>query len=146
MYLHSNTQAQWYHVLNDLQEETSFSLPTEVEHYLMLIFVNSTQDITILDSFLSQDFFLSFTQPYNVENWQDIGDKCLVLNGLFPDWTCRRVRSKNFVTNLGKLGYCQAALQHYGASQKLFEYLSHNYDDIVQFLKMMNPGTYHQHH
>lgn len=146
MYLHSNTQAQWYHVLSDLQEETRVILPNEIEHYLMLMFMNTTHDISILDSFLSQDFLTTFAQPYNCENWQDIGDKCLILSGLFPDWTRRRVRSEHFVSKLGKLCYSQASLQHFGASQKLFEYLCENYDVIVEFLQKMNPSTQHQRH
>ena len=146
MYLHSNTQAQWYHALSDLQEETCTFLPTEIEHYLMLMLVNTTDNISILDSFLSQELLTTLTQPYHCENWQDTGDKCLVLNGLFPDWTHRRVRSTHFVSNLGKLGYSQASLQHFGANQKLFEYLCENYDEIVELLQKMNLNSQDRRH
>lgn len=137
MYLHSNTQAQWYNVLCDLQEETSTQLPSEIEHYLLLTLINTTQDISILDSFLSQDLLNAVGDPYKPERWQDLGDKCLILGGFFPEWTNRRVRSEAFIANLGKLGYSQASLQHFGANQKIFEYLHHHYDEIVEFLNNM---------
>lgn len=134
MYLHSNSQAQWYHVLNDLQLETSIELPLEIEHYLILTLIKGSEHLPLLETVIADDFLHLLNQPFAHKHWRELGDRCLLLNGLFPLWTERRSRTKSYYARIGRLAYQQAAMQHYDYHQKVFEHLSQHFDEITFFL------------
>ena len=138
MYLHSNSQAQWYHALCDLQHETDTVLPLEIEYYLTHVLINSTTQISLIDSLVGEDFLENLHQCTGKNQWPELGNKCLIITGVFPQWANHRCRSKNYVAQMGKLAYQQAALIHFGAQKKIYEHLSEHFDDLSSFLNKLD--------
>ena len=138
MYLQPNAHAQWFQVLSDLQKETRVSLPAEIEHYLLMTLLYHTEQTSLLEACLSEHFFEALEGRFVPAKWQEIGDKCLIISGIFPQWSQRRVRSEKFLHQMGKLGYRQASLQYFGAEKKIFSYLHEHFEPVTELLHQLD--------
>lgn len=140
MYLHSNLQAQWYRLLADLQQERSTCLPIEIEHYLAMTLIQGSQNIQLFDNTLAEELLCHMHRPLDFDKWRSLGDKCLIINGLFPQWGQRRCQSSHYVADIGKLAYQQASLDYKGGYRYVFEHLTQHYDEITSLLNHIEPN------
>ena len=83
---------EWYESIVKSQTDTNILLPRGVEHYTVVT-LNKYTKSNMLGEVLSMDFLELLNQSEDVDNrigWADMGDKALVLLGIFPEFVQQR--------------------------------------------------------
>lgn len=126
----------WYELVCEAEHAYGKQLDEEIESYLVFMLQRFAAKPNALLSIFALDFLQSLHIRGEQRNLQlrDLGDKCLLLTGLFPGRVERLVLPLNYFIQLGKLAYHTLAL----ADQKQ-ESLSTLYAELQeQFVILMD--------
>ncbi|MGE4350075.1 MAG: hypothetical protein AB7D28_09950 [Candidatus Berkiella sp.] len=105
--LHPTSIAQWQGLIHEAQKNLSIALNTELEAYLVFLLMRFMQQPEVAHSVLGLDF-LEGTQHIKanqIDLLRNVGDKCLLFAGLFPDRAYKRRVSQYYFIKLGKSAY-----------------------------------------
>lgn len=107
LYLEPSPEAQWFALVKDASEMTGLRLEEGVESYLVMTLDHFIREINLLSAALAPDFLSAIQgKPYSDANrLRDVGDRCLLLSGLFPERALRKNVSLNYFIDLGKGAY-----------------------------------------
>lgn len=99
--------AHWYSLINEAEAVCHYQLHQDLESYLVFLLMRFMQKPEVASSILVEDFFRAFHQAGRLRNvnMQSVGDKCLLLAGLYPDRAKRQCGDLDFVSSLGKMAY-----------------------------------------
>lgn len=131
--------AQWHSLLKDVQQEYSLNLSEESESYLVFLLMRFTDNIDIVRSIFAIDYLRSHQKLglQKRESLRDVGDKCLLFSGLFPENARRRQVKISYFVKLGQSAY--EALSQLDAKQnqwsELFNALAHNFVSLMEVLQ-----------
>ena len=132
--------AQWYNLIYEAQQQRSIHLCEDLESYLVFLLMRFTEKPELASSVLAMDFFASndATGQQRQQLLQELGDKCLLLSGLFPGRAQRkRVRVSYFV-DIGQSAYAELGQQNFDAIAASFVSMM----DVLQALRdNSNPLT-----
>lgn len=105
--LHPTSIAQWQGLIHEAQKTLSITLNTELEAYLVFLLMRFMQQPDVAQSVLGLDFLESTHQAKTnqIELLRNVGDKCLLFAGLFPDRAYQRRVSQYYFIKLGKSAY-----------------------------------------
>lgn len=123
--LHPTMTAQWQALLNEAQQHCAIALNEELESYLVFLLIRFTECPELAKSVLGLEF-LDSLQSQRRENQlrlKEVGDKCLLYAGLFPDHASRRRLTVNYFVNLGKTAYSTLSSQSHKNRASLFSAL-----------------------
>lgn len=95
--------AQWHQLIEEAQCSRDLNLPEELESYLVYLLMRFTDKTQFAQSVLAIDF-LQGKRP------QEVGDKCLLLSGLFPKSAQRKNVGEHYFVNLGQCAYEHSGL------------------------------------
>lgn len=101
--------AQWQSLVSEAETAASLQLDETLESYLVFTLMRFTQRPELTDSILALEFLDSIQSQGQQQHDQlrDVGDKCLLLSGLFPLTAKRRLVSLGYFVNLGRSAYQQ---------------------------------------
>ncbi len=102
--------AQWHSLINDAERELSITLGEDLESYLVFLLMRFAKEPEILQSVLALDFLSNLEYKHERDstrdnNLRDVGDKCLLLTGLFPGRARRRRVRISYYVKLGQMAY-----------------------------------------
>lgn len=117
--LHPTSIAQWHALILEAQKTLSIQLQEELEAYLVFLLMRFTGQPDVAHSVLGLDFLESTQQMPNQQPdlLKNVGDKCLLFAGLFPDRALRRRVNQAYFIHLGKTAYMNLASSIILASQ-----------------------------
>jgi hypothetical protein len=98
--LQPTAAAEWQNLVKEAEKTGHFELGEELESYLTFLLMRFTQKPEMAKSVLALEFLngLEETGRQRIEKLRDVGDKCLLVSGLFPGRAeKRRVRISYFV-------------------------------------------------
>jgi hypothetical protein len=105
--LQPTAAAEWQSLVQEAEKRGNFTLSEDLESYLTFLLMRFTQKPEMAKSVLALEFLngLEETGYQRMEKLRDVGDKCLLVSGLFPGRAeKRRVRISYFV-ELGQNAY-----------------------------------------
>ena len=123
-------------VIKETSVETGYVLPVQIEMYVIELLVyyidrpNFLPEQTFTESLYKLDHRSSFSA-------KDLGDTCLFVTGVFPNYGKKYGLNKSYYKNIGKTSYDQASriLNH-----ELFSALCTHFEVIGKFInKATNP-------
>lgn len=109
--LHPTSTAQWQGLIHEAQQSLSIHLHVEMEAYLVFLLMRFAEQPEMARSVLGLDF-LEGTQQLQcnqAQHLKNVGDKCLLFAGLFPEHTQSRRVSPQYFVSLGKSAYLNLA-------------------------------------
>jgi len=103
------TTAQWQSLVSDAEIAASLQLDETLESYLVFTLMRFTQRPELTNSIIALEFLdgIQNQGQQQHEQLRDVGDKCLLLSGLFPHTAKRRLVSLGYFVNLGRSAYQQ---------------------------------------
>lgn len=109
--LHPTSIAQWQGLILEAQHALSIKLHEELESYLVYLLMRFSGQPEVASSVLGLDFLegsqkLNHNQPDLIRN---VGDKCLLFAGLFPERAKKRRVHPDYFIQLGKSAYLSLA-------------------------------------
>ncbi|WP_246562456.1 hypothetical protein [Rickettsiella endosymbiont of Dermanyssus gallinae] len=134
--LHSSTMAQWQALVKDAELMSHLTLDKELESYLVFLLGRFNQRPDIANCILATEFLsgLEKSPVYQRDCLREVGDKCLLFAGFFPEQAEKRhVKIKYFI-ELGRTAYVQVASLSKKRSATLYHSLSCGFISLMEVL------------
>ena len=134
--LQPTTTAQWQSLVKDAESSSNLRLNNELESYLVFLLGYYNRRPDIAHSVLAKEFLTGMTEKHarQRECLREVGDKCLLFAGFFPEQAeKRRVKIKYFI-ELGQTAYIQVASLSKAGSASLFNALSYDFISLMEIL------------
>jgi hypothetical protein len=143
--LHPTDTSQWHALVNEAQASTRLILNENTESYLVFLLMRFTHQSQIMESIVALDFLESMQSVgrIQIERLRDVGDKSLLLCGLFPGMASRRQVGLDYYREMGQAAYLSVSELHDQASASLYIDLSTQFIMMQQILQAMR-GDYVQ--
>lgn len=139
--LQSTSLAQWYSLVNEAEDSFGKHLPTDLESYLVHLLQRYTNKPELTASILALEYLnsLEASGQLRAEKLRDVGDKCLLFSGFFPELAQKRNVTVSYFVQLGRKSYDYLALlQRQGLlTAKLYKLLCDQYINLVDLLFSM---------
>ena len=105
--LQPTTLAQWYTLVNDAEVTCSLQLDQELESYLVYLLMRFSDKPQMAKSILALEFLecINLSGSYQSNVLREVGDKCLLFAGLFPERAARRRVKESYFIDLGQNAY-----------------------------------------
>ncbi len=137
---HQNISFEWYSLIEEAESRRpQFKIDQDLKAYLMIALQRFTRNPGLLDSIIATEYLnaLSLTGEEKKNILRDVGDKCLLLSGLFPEVAERRNLSLLYYVNMGHNSYTTLSELHKtrSKSQLLFEALGNNFIRLMNLLQ-----------
>ena len=136
--LQPTSMAQWHALIEEARVSSAITLSEDLESYLILLLMRFCSDPEIANSVFALDF-LQNQSLLNRENRQvmrDVGDKCLLFSGLFPETAERKRVHISYYVKLGQSAYSSLSASDSELSQ-LYDKLCHHFVGLMDVLLTM---------
>ncbi len=135
--------SQWYTLVVEAESSCFLNLHQEVESYLVFLLIRYTKEPSIINSVLAIDFLTSLEglQKKQYDALRDVGDKCLLISGLFPKRAERFHLQPSYFNQLGRSAYETLSFAHEAKFENLYGMLSDNFEsltDVMHAMRMQN--------
>ena len=131
--------SQWHALVYEAQAASKLILNEDTESYLVFLLIRFTQTTELIESILALDFLESMQQENKrpVDQFQSLGDKSLLLSGLFPGITEKRGVCSDYYSKLGQAAYQTAGKFEDHPQAPLYLTLSEEFFNLQQILQAM---------
>lgn len=136
----SNTTAEWYDLVKETQQQTGLYFDDHIESYLILTLDRFVKDENLFDVPLALEFLnsVNFRTSYSNQKLRRVGDRCLILAGLFPEHAGKVNVSEKYFIEIGQQAYLTLAdRSSIKIDPKLFYQLGFRFIDITEVLGAM---------
>lgn len=105
--LQSTSLAQWYTLVSEAENAFGKRLAIDLESYLVYLLEHYTNKPDLTGSILALDYLhsLEATGRARTDKLRDIGDKCLLFSGFFPEVAFKRHVTVSYFVSLGRHAY-----------------------------------------
>ncbi len=135
--LHSGTTTQlWYELVRDGEARAHLQLPDTVESYLVFVLQRHQGDVLLGGRTMALECLngLQRNGRDRTDALRDVGDRCLLIAGLFPKLARRRNVQPDYYAGLGQAAYCEVAALARAGHAALFEQLARRFDSMRRVL------------
>ena len=107
--LEPTSTAQWQALVCEAELAANRQLDETLQSHLVFTLMRFTQRPELANSVMALEFLDAVQQngQHQHERLRDVGDKCLLVSGLFPQTAKRRLVSIGYFVNLGRTAYQQ---------------------------------------
>jgi hypothetical protein len=137
--LHPTDMSQWHALVNEAQASTRLILNENTESYLVFLLMRFVHATQLAESVIALDFLHSMHAlgSRQIELLRDVGDKSLLLCGLFPGLADRRHVRLEYFSDMGQAAYLTVGELQDNESASLFFQLSQQFTTLQQILQAM---------
>ena len=145
--LHPTSTAQWHALVSEAKQLSGISMDEDLESYLVFLLVfllmRYIQEVELAASVLGLDYLESKQALVSMrkEQLREVGDKCLLHAGLFPERAERKQVKVSYFIDLGRLSYSELSDLWEKELARLFTHLSHHFvtlTDVLQAMRCMD--------
>lgn len=133
---YSTSLAQWHALINEATVDAHIRLTEDLESYLVFLLMRFSTEPEIAHSVLAIDFLSAFSgnAPDRSGQLQQVGDKCLLLAGLFPGRAERKHVRISYFIHLGQSAYSSLSSVSTPSWAQLFNALSTAFVSLTDVL------------
>ncbi len=141
--LHPTDTSQWHALVNEAQAATRLVLNENTESYLVFLLMRYAQTSRLMESVIAMDFLDSMQSSgrRQIELLRDVGDKSLLLCGLFPGMAKKRHVKLDYFSDMGQAAYLTVSELQEREMAALYFQLSDKFITMQQILQAMQ-GDY----
>lgn len=133
--------AEWHALVKDATAECGYHFDDSIQHYLIITLEHFTTDHQLASVVIALDFLQALKMLGHEGNarLRQVGDRCLLLSGLFPEQAQRRHVTSDYFIAIGQQAYEQLAhtpktLEY---NNELFHQLSDEFIRLINVLQAM---------
>src|SRR3569623_1475045 len=95
----ASTTEEWLTLIHEAQTEAACQLDEDMESYLVFLLKRYTKRLDIATSLLAHEYLhnMQLSGQLAQERLREVGDKCLLYSGLFPERVTRRSVDVSYV-------------------------------------------------
>ncbi len=137
--LEPTATAQWRQLVTDAQNSAHTRLDEELESYLVFLLMRFTHAPQVVMSVVALDYLESQLAHGKLrhERLREVGDRCLLFSGLFPQLARRRNVSADYYVSVGQGAYAELSgtLNHSVGS--MYRHLAQGFVSLMDVLQNM---------
>ncbi len=136
--LHPTSTAQWQALIHEAQETLSIRLEEDLESYLVFLLMRFVERPMVAHSVLGLDFLQSTQKLQNGQPptmLKEVGDKCLLFAGLFPERATRKRVDQLYFVKLGQTAYATLSEHEHAKQANLFSTLCTQFIILTDILQ-----------
>lgn len=129
----------WQALVHEAGQRTHTVLDDTRESYLVFVLLRYQGDATLLARAQALEWLQAQDQVGSVraDALRDVGDRCLLIAGLYPGLAARRRVGADYFIDLGRGAYAEVAVASRHSYAALFEQLARSYRDLVRTLRAL---------
>ena len=129
----------WQALVHEAATRGGTPLDDTRESYLVFVLLRYQRDDTLLARTQALDWFGAQLQcgTPRADALRDVGDRCLLIAGLYPGLATRRRVQADYFIEMGRGAYLEVAEASRHAYATLFEQLARSYRELVRTLRAM---------
>jgi len=129
--------AHWHALVNEAQEASTVALSEDLESYLVFLLMRFAENPDVGSSIIATDFLenINGSGEQRRKVIRDVGDKCLLISGLFPGRAKRRMVRVSYFVDMGQSAYSVLASSNEHEIATLFEDLCHSFVNLMDVLQ-----------
>lgn len=133
----------WQALVREAARDGGVRLDELQESYLVMVLLRYQGDGTLLARVQALDWLNAFGLPPAARSdaLRDVGDRCLLVAGLFPGLAERRRVSVEYFVDLGRGAWREVAESNRAGYAALFAQLQGSYRELVRTLSAMRGAT-----
>ena len=137
--LHPTDMSQWHALVNEAQASTRLILHENMESYLVFLLMRFSQSPELAESVLAIDFLnaMQTAGTRQIDELRAVGDKSLLLCGLFPGMAEKRHVNLSYFTDMGQAAYLTVS-ELQDAEAPLYHELSTKFTTLKSILNALN--------
>lgn len=126
----------WQSLIQDAYERTGKQLDESSESYLVFVLLRYQADTSLLTRTQGMDWLesLALVGSARTDALRDVGDRCLLVAGLFPAHAERRHVGTDYFITIGQSAYQSVADLTRQAYAALYAQLARHYGELVNTL------------
>ena len=105
--LGSSSVALWHDIIHEAEAACTITLKEELESYLVFLLMRYINKPEIVKQIIANEFLegLNYAPHQRHLAMQEVGDKCLIFSGLFPQLAEKRLVKISYFINIGQSAY-----------------------------------------
>lgn len=127
----------WQGLVHEAEQRVGIVLDETHESYLVFVLLRYQRDDTLVARTQALDWFDAQSRcgTPRADALRDVGDRCLLIAGLYPGLASRRRVGADYFIDLGRGAYFEVAGASRNAYAALFEQLARGYRELVCTLR-----------
>jgi len=128
--------ALWVDLVHEAEHDASAPLGEELESYLVFLLIAHMRDTHLHRNAIAIDYLLAKAQPgkRHREELRTVGDRCLLLAGLYPEQAQQRMVGLDYFISMGSQAYNELAHALRATVADLYQHLARAFARVVRVL------------
>ncbi len=128
--------ALWHDLVREAQQRGRAPLDDELESYLVFLLMRHLRDARLGERVFAIDYLSALEDrgALQREELRDVGDRCLLIAGLYPQQAQRRLVSMRYFLDVGSRAYGDLADAARAAAAQLYRHLAAAFARMVRVL------------
>jgi hypothetical protein len=141
-----NPTELWHALVLEGEHKRNLALGDELESYLVFALMRHVGDASLATRILALDWLRAAEAPAQegADALRDVGDRCLLVAGLFPALAERRRVDADYFVRLGQGAYAGVAERSRRGEASLFAQLVEAFHSLVDVLRALGPQARHE--
>ena len=137
--IRANATEEWVTLVSEAEAAAAQRLDEDMESYLVFLLIRFTERPELAASVLGLDYLHSMQLSGHLaqDQLRDVGDKCLLYSGLFPERATRRRVQVSYFVDLGRGAYQQLAGRLGSSTAELYQRLAATFVSLMDILQAM---------
>jgi hypothetical protein len=124
----------WQALVREGEQRRHLALGETLQAYLVFALMRHQGDAALTSRTMALEWMLAQEPPRTPDRLRDVGDRCLLIAGLFPRLANRRRVSTDYYIDLGRGAYATASVRAPRCERELFAELSQAFHSLVDVL------------
>jgi hypothetical protein len=135
--------ALWTDLVREAEAGAATRLDEDLESYLVLLLIAHTRDVRLHSQVIAIDFLLARAQSGALrrQELRDVGDRCLLLAGLYPEQAEQRLVGIDYFLGLGSRAYHELSAALSAGFAELYRYLAEAFARLARVLMELRRHT-----
>jgi hypothetical protein len=133
--------ALWQELIREGEQRRHLALGEELESYLVFALMRHLGDGHLGARVMALEWLTAHEPPMRPDHLRDVGDRCLLIAGLFPRLAQRRRVDTRYYVDLGRGAYSSAASRAPRCERTLFDRLAEAFGSLVSVLAAIRPDA-----
>jgi len=135
--------ALWADLVRDAEHGAATRLDEELESYLVFLLMAHTRDVQLQGHVVALDYLLARAErgTRRKQELRDVGDRCLLLAGLYPEQAERRLVTIDYFLSIGRCAYDELSAALQAAVADLYGRLAKAFAHLVRVLMELRRWT-----
>ena len=139
LFIHTSATAEWLSLVNEAESAAELHLDEEMQSYLVFLLMRFTERPELAAGILAVEYLESMQSPGRIgrDQLRNVGDKCLLYSGLFPERAERRRVKISYFVDLGRSAYRQLSDRMEHGAAAMYHQLADAFVSLMDILQTM---------